>query len=175
MSERREAGTPLNSERGPSGPTAQPSRAENMSGPRELVRVAIAGVGNCASSLVQERAKRLAGVPGVVGARGCALEPAAGEAYQAPIDALRSALVDAGVPFRVVHAARRYRWNGPMLTPVVMELHVSGDEATLQAWWEDVWASWPTIRLGRESTAQRPTRRATPIAQITRLFAALGH
>ena len=35
-------------------------------------------------------------------------------------DALRSALVDAGVPFRVVQAARRYRWNGPMLTPVVM-------------------------------------------------------
>ena len=90
-------------------------------------------------------------------------------------DALRSALVDAGVPFRVVPAARRYRWNGPLLTPVVLELHVSGDEATLQAWWEDVWASWPTIRLGRESTALRPPRRATPIAQITRLFAALGH
>jgi myo-inositol-1-phosphate synthase len=53
MSERREAGTPLSSERGPSGPTAQPSRAENMSGPRQSVRVAIAGVGNCASSLVQ--------------------------------------------------------------------------------------------------------------------------
>ncbi|HEY8059885.1 MAG TPA: hypothetical protein VID94_14080, partial [Acidimicrobiales bacterium] len=89
--------------------------------------------------------------------------------------ALRSALVDDGVTFRVVDDARRYRWNGPMLTPVAMELHVSGDEATVQAWWEDVWAAWPTIRLGRESTAQRPPRRATPIAQITRLFAALGH
>ena len=39
-------------------------------------------------------------------------------------DVLRSALVDAGVPFRVVPAARRYRWNGPLLTPVVLELHV---------------------------------------------------
>ena len=97
------------------------------------------------------------------------------EALDRRLTPLRSALVDAGVPFRVVQAARRYRWNGPMLTPVVMELHVSGDEATLQAWWEDVWASWPTIRLGRESTAQRPPRRATPIAQITRLFTALGH
>ncbi|MET0664237.1 MAG: hypothetical protein ABW008_01625, partial [Acidimicrobiales bacterium] len=89
--------------------------------------------------------------------------------------ALRSALVEAGVAFRVVDAARRYRWNGPMLTPVAMELHVCGDEATIQAWWEDVWAGWPTIHLGRESTAQRPPRRAIPIAQITRLFTALGH
>jgi myo-inositol-1-phosphate synthase len=73
MSERREAGIyphekqsfssgapndAPNSERGPSGPEAKPTRAENMSGsntpqPRKRVRVAIAGIGNCASSLVQ--------------------------------------------------------------------------------------------------------------------------
>jgi hypothetical protein len=93
----------------------------------------------------------------------------------ADADDLRAALADAGVEHRVVEAARRYRWNGPMLTPVALELHTSGAEAVVQAWWEDVWAAWPTIRLGRESTAQRPPRRATPVAQITRLFAALGH
>jgi len=63
MSERREAGIPLSSERGPSGPAAQPPRAGDMSGPntpndkpfetRRTVRVAVAGIGNCASSLVQ--------------------------------------------------------------------------------------------------------------------------
>jgi site-specific DNA-methyltransferase (adenine-specific) len=35
MSERRDAGTPLNSERGPSGPSAKPTRAGNMSERRE--------------------------------------------------------------------------------------------------------------------------------------------
>ncbi len=88
---------------------------------------------------------------------------------------LRSALVAAAIEHRRVDAARRYRWNGPMLTPVVLELHTSGDEGVVEAWWEDVWAAWPTILLGRESTARTPPRRATPIAQITRLFAALGH
>ena len=90
-------------------------------------------------------------------------------------DALRAALVDAGVEHRRVEAARRYRWNGPMLTPVVLELHTTDDEGVVEAWWEDVWAAWPNIRLGRESTARNPPRRATPIAQITRLLAALGH
>ncbi len=90
-------------------------------------------------------------------------------------EALWAALVEADVEHRRVDAARRYRWNGPMLTPVVLELHTTDDEGVAEAWWEDVWAAWPTIRLGRESTARRPPRRATPIAQITRLFDALGH
>ena len=51
MSERREAGIPPSSERGPSGPAEGHERA-NMSSPR-TVRVAIAGIGNCANSLVQ--------------------------------------------------------------------------------------------------------------------------
>ena len=90
-------------------------------------------------------------------------------------DPLRDALLAAEVEHRRVEAARRYRWNGPMLTPVVLELHTSGDEGVVEAWWEDVWAAWPNIRLGRESTVRKPPRRATPIAQITRLLAALGH
>ena len=90
-------------------------------------------------------------------------------------DGLRDSLIRGDVEHRRVEAARRYRWNGPMLTPVVLELHTTDDEGVVEAWWEDVWAAWPTIRLGRESTAQKPPRRATPIAQITRLFAALGH
>jgi hypothetical protein len=88
---------------------------------------------------------------------------------------LRATLADAGVEHRGVDAARRYRWNGPMLTPVALELHTSGAEAVVEAWWEDVWAAWPSIRLGRQPTAQRPPRRATPIAQIARLLTALGH
>jgi myo-inositol-1-phosphate synthase len=56
MSERYEAGIPPSRERGPSGPAAKPPRADDMT-PRKIsqktVRVAIAGVGNCASSLVQ--------------------------------------------------------------------------------------------------------------------------
>lgn len=90
-------------------------------------------------------------------------------------EGLRAALVEADIDHRRVEVARRYRWNGPMLTPVVLELHTTEDEGIVEAWWEDVWAAWPTIRLGRESTARRPPRRATPIAQITRLLAALGH
>ena len=55
MSERNEAGIRPSSERGPSGPVPLARGAEEMisSGPRNKVRVAIAGVGNCASSLVQ--------------------------------------------------------------------------------------------------------------------------
>jgi myo-inositol-1-phosphate synthase len=55
MSERHETGNPSRSERGPSGPAPQAPGAENMSRNISLstVRVAIAGVGNCASSLVQ--------------------------------------------------------------------------------------------------------------------------
>ena len=90
-------------------------------------------------------------------------------------EALTRALVDADIEHRRVDAARRYRWNGPMLTPVVLELNSTDDEGVVEAWWEDVWAAWPTIRLGRESTRQRPPRRARPIAQITRLLDALGH
>ena len=101
-----------------------------------------------------------------VAARGVAL---------ADDEAIRSALVEAGVEHRRVEAARRYRWNGPMLTPVVLEVHTTADQAVVEAWWEDVWSAWPTIRLGRESTPRRPPRRALPIAQITRLLAALGH
>ncbi|MDQ1448691.1 MAG: myo-inositol-phosphate synthase [Actinomycetota bacterium] len=56
MSERYEAGIPPSTERDPSGPAAKPPRADSMT-PRKIsqktVRVAIAGVGNCASSLVQ--------------------------------------------------------------------------------------------------------------------------
>lgn len=102
----------------------------------------------------------------VVAARGVALPDEAD---------LRSALVEAGIEHRRVVAARRFRWNGPMLTPVVLELHTTGEEGIVEAWWEDVWAAWPNIRLGRESAARKPPRRATPIAQITRLLAALGH
>ena len=102
----------------------------------------------------------------VVAARGTALPDD---------DQVRALLLEGDVEHRRVEAARRYRWNGPMLTPVVLELHTSDDEGVVEAWWEDVWAAWPTIRLGRESTAQKPPKRATPIAQITRLLAALGH
>ncbi len=101
-----------------------------------------------------------------VAARGVAL---------ADREAIRTELAEADVAHRRVDAARRYRWNGPLLTPVVLEVHSSGDEAVVEAWWEDVWAAWPTIRLGRESAARRPPRRAAPIAQIAALFAALGH
>jgi hypothetical protein len=83
------------------------------------------------------------------------------------------ALVD-GTEHRVVTCARRYRWNGPAMTPVVLEVHTTESEGVLEAWWEDVWAAWPTIRLGRESARQRPPRRATATAQINRLFRELG-
>ena len=101
-----------------------------------------------------------------IGARGLALTDD---------DAVRAALVDAGVEHRRVEAARRYRWNGPALTPVVLELHTGDDEAVVEAWWEDVWAAWPKIRLGREPDGPRSPRRATATAQITRLLDALGH
>jgi hypothetical protein len=91
-----------------------------------------------------------------------------------PDDAdVRASLLDRGVEHRRITAARRYRWNGPALTPVALELHTTEDEAVLEAWWEDVWASWPTIPLGRESTSNRAPRRATATAQINRLFQAL--
>jgi len=103
-------------------------------------------------------------------------DPVAARGKALPDDEhLRAGLLRADVEHRRVEAARRYRWNGPMLTPVVLELHSTDDEGVVEAWWEDVWAAWPTIRLGRESTAQKPPKRATPIAQITRLLAALGH
>ncbi len=88
-------------------------------------------------------------------------------------DEVREAV--AGVEHRLVTEARRYRWNGPALTPVALEVHTTADEAVVEAWWEDVWAAWPTIRLGRESEATKPPRRATAIAQVSRLLAALGH
>jgi myo-inositol-1-phosphate synthase len=55
MSERHETRNPSSSEPGPSGPAPQAPGAKNMSRDISLstVRVAIAGVGNCASSLVQ--------------------------------------------------------------------------------------------------------------------------
>ena len=87
---------------------------------------------------------------------------------------LRARLVETGVEHRRITAARRYRWNGPALTPVVLELHTTEDEAVLETWWEDVWAAWPTIRLGQESASTKPPRRATATAQVNRLFAALG-
>ena len=80
----------------------------------------------------------------------------------------------ADVDHRRVTAARRYRWNGPALTPVALELHTTEDEAIAEAWWEDVWAAWPTIRLGNESTQRRAPRRATATAQVTLLFEKLG-
>jgi hypothetical protein len=89
--------------------------------------------------------------------------------------AVRTALAEAGVEHRRVAAARRYRWHGPALAPVVLELHATGDEAVVEAWWEDVWAAWPTIPLGRESEDRRPPRRVTARAQIGRLLDALGH
>jgi hypothetical protein len=86
---------------------------------------------------------------------------------------LQTTLDQQGVEHRRVTAARRYRWNGPALTPVALELHTTDDEAVLEAWWEDVWMAWPTIRLGREDTTSRSTRRSTATAQINRLFVAL--
>jgi hypothetical protein len=92
-----------------------------------------------------------------------------------PDDAeVRATLVEADVEHDRVTAARRYRWNGPAMAPVVLELRTTEDEAVLEAWWEDVWAAWPTIPLGRESGTTRSPRRATATAQINRLFAALG-
>jgi hypothetical protein len=78
-----------------------------------------------------------------------------------------------GIEHRRVTGGRRYRWNGPALTPVALELHTTDTEAVAEAWWEDVWAAWPTIRLGNEST-QRRNRRATASAQISLLFEKLG-
>ena len=78
-----------------------------------------------------------------------------------------------GIEHRRVTAGRRYRWNGPALTPVALELHTTEHEAVAEAWWEDVWAAWPTIRLGRDEGPRR-TRRATAAAQVNRLFQALG-
>jgi hypothetical protein len=86
-------------------------------------------------------------------------------------DAGRAVAVD--LDHRRVTAGRRYRWNGPALTPVALELHTTADEAVLEAWWEDVWASWPTIRLGQES-GQRRSRRRAASAEISRLFEKLG-
>ena len=90
-------------------------------------------------------------------------------------DAVRDALVEAGILFREVTRAQRFRWTGPALTPVLLEVHTTADEAVVEAWWEDVWAAWPTIRLGRESQAEKPPRRAGAVAQISRLLAALEH
>ncbi len=90
-------------------------------------------------------------------------------------DRVRAALLDAGVDYREVTRAARFRWTGPALTPVLLEVHTTLDEAVVEAWWEDVWAAWPTIRLGRESQAEKPPRRAGAVAQISRLFEALGH
>jgi DNA-binding CsgD family transcriptional regulator/tetratricopeptide (TPR) repeat protein len=76
---------------------AQLASALQRAAEGRLTPVAVtAAAGMGASRLVEELAKRLAGVPGVIVARGCAMEPAAGEAYQAPIEALRAAL--AAVP-----------------------------------------------------------------------------
>jgi len=99
---------------------------------------------------------------------------------------VRDAVAATGVPVadsevarsaehRLVTEARRYRWNGPAMSPVVLELHTTEHEAVLEAWWEDVWAAWPTVRLGQEPSAdQRTTRRAIATAQINRLFRDLG-
>ena len=93
-----------------------------------------------------------------------------------PADAaVREALVEAGVAFREVTRAQRFRWTGPALTPVLLEVHTTPEEAVVEAWWEDVWAAWPTIRLGRETKAERPPRRAGAVAQISRLLTALEH
>lgn len=89
--------------------------------------------------------------------------------------AVRARLEATGTGYRRVEAARRYRWNGPALTPVLLELHVADEDAVVEAWWEDVWIAWPTIRLGRESEARRPPRRAVAISQVARLLDALGH
>jgi hypothetical protein len=107
---------------------------------------------------------RLRPVREAIGARGVALPDTPD---------LRAALAGHGLGHRRVTATRRYRWHGPALTPVALELHTTDEEAVLEAWWEDVWAAWPTIRLGRESADRRPPRRATAAAQINRLFKAL--
>mgnify|MGYP001343014992 CR=1 FL=1 len=88
-------------------------------------------------------------------------------------DAVRARLRTEGIDHRRVTSARRYRWNGPAMTPVAVELHTTEDEAVVEAWWEDVWASWPTIRLGRQDDQRRPDRRTRATAEVVRLFAAL--
>jgi hypothetical protein len=89
--------------------------------------------------------------------------------------AVREALVDREIDFRHVTRATRFRWTGPAMTPVVLEAHTTPDEGIVEAWWEDIWSAWPRPDLGRESKPNRPPRRATAIAQITRLFTELGH
>lgn len=88
-------------------------------------------------------------------------------------EAVVAALAEQGLAFRRVDTARRYVWRGPAFAPVVLEVHTADGRAILEAWWEDVWAAWPTIGLGRESTRRAPDRRATAGAQISRLLEAL--
>jgi hypothetical protein len=113
--------------------------------------------------VLDDRPDGLRPTRGAVAARGLAV---------ADDEATRAALAD--VEHRRVTAGRRYRWNGPALTPVVLELHTTDDEALLEAWWEDVWIAWPTIHLGNADRTTRSNRRATASAQINRLFEKLG-
>lgn len=116
------------------------------------------------------RPGRPLGPKAAIGARGVAL---------ADTPEVAGALADLGLVARRVDAGRRYRWDGPALTPVVVELHTAGAEGALQAWWEDVWVAWPTIRLGRADQAgrgdvRRPSRRDRATAEVRRLLADLG-
>jgi hypothetical protein len=89
----------------------------------------------------------------------------------------RALVLDRELEHRRVTAGRRYRWNGPAMTPVAVEVHTTEDNGIVEAWWEDVWVAWPTIRLGRgDDDGPKPAspRRATATAQINRLFVALG-
>ena len=112
--------------------------------------------------LLEDPPTRVRPLREAVAARGVAIaDDEAGRALVADLD------------HRRVTAARRYRWNGPALTPVALELHTTETEAVLEAWWEDVWAAWPTIKLGQEGT-QRRNRRATASAEINKLFEKLS-
>ncbi len=89
---------------------------------------------------------------------------------------VRAALRDGGVDHRRVTRAARFRWRGPAMTPVVVELHTTEDTAVVEAWWEDVWASWPNLVTGRgRANPRRPGRRARASAEVSRLLTALGH
>ncbi len=84
------------------------------------------------------------------------------------------ALTEAGIPFRLVTEARRYAWRGPAFGSVLLEVHTTPETGTVEAWWENVWAAWPTLKVDESGRRQAPARRLTAVAQIDRLLADLG-
>lgn len=93
-------------------------------------------------------------------------------AYPADLE-VADALAEAETPFRLVTAGRRYAWRGPAFAPVLLEIHATAEAATLEAWWENVWSSWPTFGRDERGVRRPPARRLTAVAQIDRLLTAL--